>query len=130
MTRSEQREEVLILTFEKTFHDESVDEIIAVAKELRADRMNEYIENKVKGIFENIQKIDSLIEENIIGWKLNRIPRITLCIMRVCVYEMLFDDTVPIGVAINEAVELCKKYASEEDKKYVNGVLGTISKKI
>lgn len=130
MTRSEQREEILILTFEKTFHNEPIDEIISLAKELRGDKINEYIECEVKGIFENLEKIDVLIEENSIGWKLTRIPRVTLCIMRVGIYEMLFDDTVPTGVAINEAVELCKKYASEDDKKFVNGVLGAVSKKL
>ena len=130
ITRSEQREEILILTFEKTFHDESVDEIITLAKELRGDKITDYIENGVKGIFANLSQIDALIEEQSFSWKLNRIPRVTLCIMRICVYEMLFDETVPTGVAINEAVELCKKYASEEDKKFINGVLGAISKKI
>ncbi len=130
MTRSEQREEVFILTFEKTFHDESVDEVIALAKELRGEKINDYIENEVKGIFDNIEAIDKLIAEHSIGWKINRIPRVNLCIMRICVYEMMFDDTVPTSVAINEAVELCKKYSSDEDKKFVNGVLGTISRNI
>lgn len=130
MTRSEQREEILILTFEKTFHDEPLEEIISSAKELRGEKINEYIEREVFGIFENLKQIDDLIEENCISWKLNRIPRVTLCIMRICIYEMLYDDTVPTGVAINEAVELCKKYASEDDKKFVNGVLGAVSKKI
>lgn len=130
MTRSEQREEILILVFEKTFHEESVDEIISLAKELRGDKINDYIESEVKGIFENLTKLDSLIEENSISWKLNRIPRVTLCIMRIAIYEILFDNTIPTGVAINEAVELCKKYASDDDKKFVNGVLGAVSKKI
>ena len=130
MTRSEQREEILILTFEKTFHNEPIDEIISLAKELRTDKINDYIECEVKGIFENLEKIDALIEENSIGWKLTRIPRVTLCIMRIGIYEMLYDETVPTGVAINEAVELCKKYASEDEKKFVHGVLGAVSKKL
>ncbi len=130
MTRSEQREEVFILTFEKTFHNESVEEVIELAKELRGEKINDYIENEVKGIFDNIETIDKLIEENSIGWKISRIPRVNLCIMRICIYEMMFDDTVPVGVAINEAVELCKKYSSEEDKKFVNGILGTISRNL
>ncbi len=130
MTRSEQREEVLLLTFEKTFHNESIDEIIELAKQLRGEKINDYIESEVKGIFDNIEKIDKLIEEHSIGWKISRIPRVNLCIMRICIYEMMFEDTVPTGVAINEAVELCKKYSSDEDKKFVNGVLGTISRNL
>ncbi|MGN0174109.1 MAG: transcription antitermination factor NusB [Acutalibacteraceae bacterium] len=130
MTRSEQREEILILTFEKTFHEEPLEEIIEAAKSLRGEKVSEYVENEVKGIFEKLDQIDELIEKNSIGWKINRIPRVTLCILRIGIFEMLFDDTVPTGVAINEAVELCKKYASDDDKKFVNGVLGTVSKSL
>lgn len=130
MTRSEQREEILILTFEKTFHEEPLEEIIEADKSLRGEKVSEYVENEVKGIFEKLDQIDELIEKNSIGWKINRIPRVTLCILRIGIFEMLFDDTVPTGVAINEAVELCKKYASDDDKKFVNGVLGTVSKSL
>ena len=130
MTRSEQREEILILTFEKTFHEDPIENVISLAKELRPEKINQYIENEVVGILDNVQTIDELIEQNSIGWKLNRIPRITLCIMRLAVYEMMYDETVPVKVAINESLELCKKYASDEDRKFVNGVLGAISKKI
>lgn len=130
MTRSEQREEILILTFEKTFHEEPLEEIIEAAKSLRGEKVSEYVENEVKGIFEKLDQIDELIEKKSIGWKINRIPRVTLCILRIGIFEMLFDDTVPTGVAINEAVELCKKYASDDDKKFVNGVLGTVSKSL
>lgn len=130
MTRSEQREEILILTFEKMFHDNSIEEIIETAQEFRGDKINDYVKAEVNGIFDNLSKIDEIIEKNSIGWKISRIPKVTLCILRVAVYEMLFDETVPTGVAINEAVELCKKYASVDDKKFVNGVLGAISKEI
>lgn len=130
MTRSEQREEVFILTFEKTFHEESIDEIIELAMNLRGEKVNDYIKNEVKGIFDNLEKIDALIEENLVGWKINRISRVNLCILRICIYEMLFDETVPVGVAINEAVELCKKYSAENDKKFVNGILGSVSRKL
>lgn len=130
MTRSEQREEVFILTFEKTFHEESIDEIIELATQLRGEKINDYIKNEVKGIFDNLERIDALIEENLVGWKLNRISRVNLCIMRISIYEMLFDETVPVGVAINEAVELCKKYSAENDKKFVNGILGSVSRNL
>ncbi len=130
MTRSEQREEILILTFEKTFHEDSIDDIITCANELRGEKITPYIVETTKGIFNSIDKIDALIEENSIGWNINRIPRVTLCILRIAIYEILYVEKVPTGVAINEAVELCKKYASDDDKKFVNGVLGAISKKI
>ncbi len=130
MTRSEQREEVFILVFEKTFHEETIDEVIECAKELRGDKITDYIINTAKGVFDKQSELDTIIEENSIGWKINRISRVSLCILRIAIFEMLFEDGVPTGVAINEAIELCKKYTSDEEKKFVNGVLGAVSKKI
>lgn len=128
MTRSEQREEVFILVFEKTFHEDSIEDIIESAKELRQEKVTDYIINTAKGVYNSVEKIDSIIEENSIGWKINRISRVALCILRIAIYEIVFDDSVPCGVAINEAVELCKKYATDDEKKFVNGVLGAVSK--
>ena len=128
MTRSEQREEVFILVFEKTFHENSIEDIIESAKEFRQEKITDYIINTSKGVYEFVEKIDALIEENSIGWKINRISRVALCILRIAIYEIVFDDSVPCSVAINEAVELCKKYATDDEKKFVNGILGAISK--
>ena len=128
MTRSEQREEVFILVFEKTFHEESIEFIIDSAKEIREDKITDYIVDTAKGVYDFVDKIDSLIEENSIGWKINRISRVALCILRIAIYEIIYNENVPAGVAINEAVELCKKYATDDEKKFVNGVLGAISK--
>ncbi len=128
MTRSEQREEVFILVFEKTFHEEPIEFIIDSAKEIREDKITDYIVDTAKGVYDFVDKIDSLIEENSIGWKINRISRVALCILRIAIYEIIYNENVPAGVAINEAVELCKKYATDDEKKFVNGVLGAISK--
>ncbi len=130
MTRSEQREEVFILLFEKTFHECSVDEVVEIAKEYRSDKINESVVSTLNSVYEHLDEIDTLIEQNSKNWKISRIPRVTLCIMRLCVYEMIHDEGVPVGVAINEAVELCKKYGTDDDRKFANGVLGSISRNL
>ncbi|MBQ2676602.1 MAG: transcription antitermination factor NusB [Clostridia bacterium] len=130
MTRSEQRQLILGLVFEKTFHEEPVPEVIQLAVETREIVADDFITRCVNGVFENLDQIDKTIEENCIGWKLSRIPRVSLCIMRVAVYEILFEQDIPVGASINEAVELAKKYAGDEDPSYINGVLGAVARKL
>ena len=76
----------------------------------------------------NLDEIDKIIEQNAKGWKTERLSKMTLSILRLCVCEMKYFDKVPVGVSINEAVEICKVYGSDEDKGFVNGILGSISR--
>ena len=73
-------------------------------------------------------ELDSYIEKYAKGWRFARMPLVATAIMRVAMYEMLYMEDIPTGVAINEAVELCKKYESDEVVKFVNGLLGTFAK--
>ena len=130
MTRSEQRQQILALTFEKSFKDETLPEIIENAIESRNLKTSAFVERSVNGIFDHLEQIDELISDCSIGWKLNRIPRVSLAVMRICVYEMLFESDIPVSASINEAVELVKKYGGDGDPSYVNGVLGAVAKKI
>ena len=130
ITRSEQREQILQLLYEKTFHDESVSELFELANVARDYVPTEFVDNEVSGIVGKIDEIDKLIADNCKNWSVNRIPRVPMCIMRIAVYEMLFCDDIDTGVAINEAVELAKKYAGDDDKSYINGILGTISRTV
>src|SRR5690606_5625496 len=84
----------------------------------------EYIENAVDTIVDNLYKIDNYIEENLGGWDINRLAKIDLCTLRIAIYEMLYRDDIPIEVSINEAIEIVKKYSTDESAKFVNGVLG------
>ena len=85
-----------------------------------------YFKAVVLGTVENIKKIDEAIEENSHGWDFDRISRIDLAVLRVAVYELMFREDVPAVVAINEAIEISKKYSGEKSGTYVNGVLGGI----
>ena len=81
-----------------------------------------------EGTFEHIDEIDALIEKNCIGWKKDRISRVALAILRLCCFELKFCPDIPVGVSIDQAVELAKKYATPDDASYINGVLGSVSR--
>ena len=130
MTRHESRELAFILIFEKSFQtDISITELIDSAAELELFEQNDFAEGLAKKVYLRLEEIDTAINENLVGWSAKRISRVTRAILRLAVCEMLYSDDVPVGVAINEAVEIAKKYASQEDASYINGVLGTIAKK-
>ncbi len=131
MTRHEARELAFIIVFEKSFHDElTVIELIENAVELEVLPSNKFSEKLAKKVYDNLEEIDRSIEENLIGWSVNRISRASKAILRIAVCELLYNDDIPVGVAINEAVEIAKKYASPEDAGYINGVLGSLVKKL
>ncbi len=81
------------------------------------------------GTCEHLEEIDKKIEENSHGWSLSRISRVSLAIMRLCVYEMMFTD-VPVSISINEAMEIDKKFDKDDAPPYINGVLNSIAKGI
>ena len=130
MTRHESRELAFILVFEKGFQDEmSVIELIESALELELFPENAFAENLARKVYDNITDIDNIINENLVRWSAKRISRVSREILRLAVCELMYTD-VPVGVAINEAVEIAKKYATDEDASYVNGVLGAVAKKV
>ena len=130
MTRKMAREEAFILIFEKAFNDSELDEIMAVACEVRDLEPDEYINKVFYGVFENIDEIDSVISENAVGWKIERISKTALSVLRLAIFEIKYYDDIPESVSVNEAVELCKKYATKEDASFVNGILSTVIKKL
>ena len=130
LTRKEARENAFILIFEKCFNDLSVDDILELAVEYREFEYDDFCESVFKGVFENLTEIDENIETNAKGWSVSRLGKVALSVLRLAIYEMKFREDIPIGVSVNEAVELCKKYAGEEDASFVNGILGTVSKNL
>ncbi len=130
MTRHESRQEAFCLLFEKTFTDMDIDEIIQGATETRELSVNDFTLQLAKGTIEHLDEIDALIESKLKNWKLSRISKVSLSILRMAVYELKYLADVPASVAINEAVELAKQYASEDDYSFVNGVLGNVAKEL
>ena len=123
------REQAFIILFEKSFNTElSVDEIMDIAIETEVISKDKMTADIVKRAEENIEDIDAVIEQNLKGWSKQRISKVSLALLRMAVCEMKYFDKVPVGVSINEAVEICKVYGSDEDKGFVNGILGSISR--
>ena len=129
MTRRESRELAFILLFEKSFTEESVEEILHNAEEAREVTDDAFALALAKGAVEHVEEIDSLITECSHKWSKTRLSRVALSIMRLAVYEMLWQEEIPVSVSINEAVELAKIYGGEADASFVNGVLGGISRR-
>ena len=90
----------------------------------------EYIRKKTQDIYDHTAELDAEIERHTEGWAISRIRKAELAILRLAVYEMKFDPDVPQGVAINEAVELTKRYCDEEEGGFVNAVLGKLAKEV
>jgi len=128
MTRKQAREETFILIFEKQFSDSPLDEIVETAIEVRDISPDDYVRNVFYGVYDNVESIDNIISTNSKGWKIERISKTALAILRLAVFEIKHCDDIPVSVSINEAVELAKKYASKEDASYINGILATVSK--
>lgn len=123
------REQAFIILFEKSFNtDLTIDEIMDIAIETEVISKDKMTVDIVKKADENIGEIDSVIERNLKGWSKSRISKVSLAILRMAICEMKYFDKVPVGVSINEAVEICKIYGSDEDKGFVNGILGSISR--
>lgn len=85
-----------------------------------------FAEDIIKGTIENQERIDRLIQSNTTGWTKERIAKVDLAILRLALYEIMFRDDIPDSVAINEAIELAKKYSTDDSGSFVNGVLGKI----
>jgi len=129
MTRKQAREEAFILIFEKQFNDSSVEELLELAAEMRELTPDDYIKDVFCGVFDNIAEIDSIISDTAVGWRIERISKTALSVLRLAIYEIKYVDSIPESVSINEAVELCKKYATKEDASFVNGILSTVVKR-
>jgi len=130
MTRKMAREEAFILIFEKVFNDCTVEEILEIANEVRDLQPDDYINRAFKGVYDNVEELDSIIAENAVGWKINRISKTALAVLRLAIFEIKYMDDIPVSVSINEAVELAKKYATGEDASFVNGILSSVAKKL
>lgn len=132
MNRRKSREIAMKLLFEKTINKGEYEEIVKNFKENTEIELNDidfaYIETIIKGIQDNIQSIDQKIEGNLKKWKLNRLAKIDLCILRLSTFEILFVDEIPDKVAVNEGIELAKKYSDNNSPAFINGVLANMIK--
>lgn len=126
--RRDVRESAFILTFEKLFRNDSIDEIIEIAQEYGDILINDEVIVLANGICEKSEELDGVISRFSNKRAVERIPKINLAILRLAIYEAVYDEKVPVNVAISEAVALAEKYAQEPDIAFVNGILGSFSR--
>jgi N utilization substance protein B len=130
MNRKLAREMAMKLIFQMDIQDDfSNERINKFLEELPEDNQRDYIRELAENFIKNKEKIDNSIEENAKGWKINRIAKVDLTILRVAIGEIYYMEDIPEIVSINEAVEMAKTFSSEDSSKFINGVLGSILEK-
>lgn len=131
MNRRESRESVFTLLYETEFHPgEDVCEVYERSCENREIKENKYIKRAFFGVCDKKDELDALITKHAVGWKTERMQKISRSILRLAVYEMLCMDDIPANVSINEAIELAKKFDDESARPFINGVLNSVSKSL
>lgn len=140
MSRRELREHIFKILFGIDFYgetqmqeqmdlyfDQVLDDDLNNHPSFASEEQRTYIKEKAEKVAEKVAEIDESINEVAKGWKTTRMAKADLAILRLAVYEMKYDDGVPVGVAINEAVELAKKFGSDESPAFVNGILAKLA---
>lgn len=144
MTRGNARDLAVHLIYGREFTGEEPETVVATRLEkayyanlsaendVYAERPSRaqlaYIDSVVAGIANRVEDLNERIQRYSIGWDVSRISRLTRCIMQLAIYEILYVDDVPTGVAISEAVRLAKKYDGDDTGSFVNGILGTFAR--
>ncbi|MFZ5975848.1 MAG: transcription antitermination factor NusB [Bacillota bacterium] len=128
MARKTAREAAMRLVYQRSVGgdgnvDDYCNQVEGVALD-EEDRM--YLCDVLKGVSDHADRIDEMIEQCSVNWKLSRMPRVDAAILRVAVYELLYRDDIPERVSANEAVGLAKQYSGEQSAKFINGVLGKL----
>lgn len=126
MKRHEAREKAIQTLFQIEVSNLEVEDAMEFA--LDGEETDEFYEQLVVGTLEHREAIDELLVDNLKNWRLDRLGNVERTILRMATYELLYVETIPENVTINEAVELSKSFADEEAAKLVNGVLGNIIK--
>lgn len=130
--RTELREATFLILFRMDFYpkeemEEQVKDFFE-GEDGFTEAERQYIGDKVISIAEKLDEIDQVLDEYSIGWKVKRMSKVDLTILRLAYYEIKYDDKVPVSTAINEAVELAKNYGEENSASFVNGILAKAAK--
>ncbi len=140
MNRRKSREVAMRLLFQTTLNEENLEEALENLKDVRESEESakekdyesvdlkdvdiDYVKRIIKGIEENKEEINEKIKGNLKNWKIERLSKVDLSILRLCTYELKFEEDIPSKVSVNEAIELAKKYSGEKAATFINGVLG------
>ncbi len=132
MIRTELREHIFKMLYQVEFHGaEEMQEPLRLYLDALGHATEDdkaYMQNKYGAVAGRLPEIDKLLNENTQGWKTKRMNKVDLAILRLAVYEMVWDEDIPTKVAINEAVELAKRFGGDDSPSFVNGVLGKVAR--
>lgn len=130
MNRKLSREKAMELLFGITLSKDTIEEAVEAFVDNYEEDIKEidltYIKQVLIGVQNNKEEIDKTIEANLVNWKIERISKVNLSILRLAAYELVYDESVPRGVAINEALEITRRYSDEKSVSFINGVLDKI----
>ncbi|MBO4877760.1 MAG: transcription antitermination factor NusB [Ruminococcus sp.] len=128
MTRREIRDSAFKLIFEKLLRDDDIYELYAIAEEIDEITVNDEVKKLVEGTLEHAEEIDAIISGYSKSRAVSRISKLNLAILRIAMFEALYDENTPMNAAISEAVALAGTYTYKEDIAFINGVLGAFSR--
>ena len=129
LPRREARENAFLLAFSQTFGDVPLQEALDTINECGEERpVDVFGQRLLSAYYSHSAEVDDLIRDHLRNWTMERLPRVSLTVLRLALAEMLYGDERKPGVVINEAVELTKKYGADEDYQFVNGLLGAVAR--
>lgn len=128
MTRREIRDNAFKIIFETLLRDDSLEELYAVAETVDEITVNDDVKKLVEGTYLHSEELDAIVAKYSKSRIVSRISKLNLAILRIALYEAIYDERTPVNVAINEAVILSKAYTFKEDTSFINGVLGAFSR--
>jgi N utilization substance protein B len=130
MSRRTSRETAMKILYQMEFHNDIDEQGInsLMEENIGSNSDKDYIDRICRNVTGQKTELDKIIEKHLKGWKISRISRVDLTILRIALFEILKCDDIPVSVSINEAVELAKKYSTPESASFINGVLSSIDK--
>jgi N utilization substance protein B len=128
--RTKARKDALEILFQREITGQSLSEVLKVREEASGESVSKFCLKIIEGVEKYRSKIDQLIREYTDNWALERMPIVDRNIIRMGLYEILYEPDIPVSVSINESVELAKVFGSQDSGKFVNGILGRIAQEL
>jgi len=128
MNRREIRDSAFKLVFEKLLRNDDLQELYDIAEEIDEISVNAEVKKIVEGTLEHSEEIDSIISKYSRSRSISRISKLNLAILKIAIYESLYDENTPVNAAISEAINLSDTYSFKEDTSFINGLLGAFSR--